>query len=52
MLDEQFDADSAGFRVGYGDAAHFSRESKRLFGAPPMRDTDQLRGVAGQRAGF
>lgn len=52
MLDEQFDAASAGYRVGYGDAAHFSREYKRLFGAPPMRDVDQLRGVAGQRAGF
>jgi AraC-like DNA-binding protein len=45
MLGEGLDAASAGMRVGYGDAAHFSREYKRLFGAPPMRDVGQLRGT-------
>jgi AraC-like DNA-binding protein len=43
MLGEGFDAASAGYRVGYGDASHFTREYKRLFGAPPMRDAERLR---------
>jgi AraC-like DNA-binding protein len=43
MLSEGLDAARAGSRVGYGDASHFTREYKRLFGAPPMRDVEQLR---------
>ena len=43
MLGEKLDAASAGYRVGYDDAAHFNREYKRLFGAPPMRDVERLR---------
>ena len=43
MLGEGLDAASAGDRVGYGDASHFTREYKRLFGAPPMRDVEQMR---------
>ena len=43
MLGEGLDAASAGYRVGYGDASHFTREYKRLFGAPPMQDVEQLR---------
>ena len=43
MLGEDLDAASAGYRVGYGDASHFTREYKRLFGAPPVRDTERLR---------
>jgi AraC-like DNA-binding protein len=42
MLGEDLDASSAGHRVGYGDASHFTREYKRLFGAPPMRDVERL----------
>ena len=38
MLGENLDAASAGFRVGYDDASHFSRDSKRLFGISPVRD--------------
>jgi AraC-like DNA-binding protein len=45
MLGEQLDATSAGYRVGYDDPAYFSREYKRLFGAPPTRDVQRLRGV-------
>jgi transcriptional regulator GlxA family with amidase domain len=44
MLGEGMDAASAGYRVGYSDASHFTREYKRLFGAPPMQDMGRLRG--------
>lgn len=44
MLGEDMDAASAGFRVGYEDPAYFSREYKKLFGAPPQRDIARLRG--------
>ena len=43
MVGEDLDAASAGHRVGYDDPSHFSREYKRLFGAPPLRHTDQFR---------
>lgn len=46
MLNENFDAASAGSRVGYDDAAYFSREYKSLFGLPPMRDVERLREAA------
>lgn len=45
MLGESLDAASAAYRVGYDDASHFSREYKRLFGLPPTRDVEQLRGA-------
>jgi AraC-like DNA-binding protein len=45
MLGEGLDAASAGYRVGYHNAAHFNREYKGLFGLPPMRDMERLRGV-------
>jgi hypothetical protein len=32
-----------GFRVGYEDPAYFSREYKKMFGAPPQRDIARLR---------
>ena len=43
MLGEDLDAASAGFRVGYEDSSYFSREYKKLFGAPPQRDIARLR---------
>jgi AraC-like DNA-binding protein len=43
MLGEGLDAASAGYRVGYDDAAYFNREYKKLFGEPPMRDVERLR---------
>ena len=50
MLGEGLDATSAGYRVGYGNASHFTREYKRLFGAPPMHDVEQLREGGRERA--
>jgi AraC-like DNA-binding protein len=44
MLGEDLDAANAGFRVGYEDPSYFSREYKKLFGAPPQRDIAKLRG--------
>ncbi|MEW4562431.1 AraC family transcriptional regulator [Bremerella sp. JC770] len=46
MLDDGLDAAQAGFQVGYEDASHFSREYKRHFGKPPMRDVEELRATA------
>lgn len=43
MLGEDLDAARAGARVGYEDAAYFSRDYKKLFGAPPQRDITKLR---------
>ncbi|MEZ5426454.1 MAG: AraC family transcriptional regulator [Pyrinomonadaceae bacterium] len=44
MLGEELNAADAGFRVGYEDPSYFSREYKKLFGAPPQRDISKLRG--------
>ncbi|HEX9036139.1 MAG TPA: AraC family transcriptional regulator [Ktedonobacterales bacterium] len=44
LLGGDLDATNAGYRVGYDDTSQFNREYKRLFGAPPMRDVERLRG--------
>ena len=43
MLNEDSDAASAAFEVGYESPSQFSREYTRLFGAPPRRDIEGLR---------
>lgn len=43
MLGDDLNASTAGYRVGYEDPSHFSREYKRFFGDPPVRDVEQLR---------
>jgi len=43
MLGEDMDVAGAGFKVGYEDPSYFSREYKKLFGAPPQRDIAALR---------
>ncbi len=46
MLNDDLDAGEAGHRVGYDDASQFSREYKRHFGEPPVRDVERLRETA------
>jgi AraC-like DNA-binding protein len=43
MLSERVDASTAAFRVGYESPSQFSREYRRLFGAPPSKDIADLR---------
>ena len=43
MLCEGLDASAAGYRVGYESPSQFSREYRRQFGAPPVRDLARLR---------
>ncbi len=43
LLAGEYDATTAGYQVGYNDSSQFSREYKRLFGDPPMRDVSRLR---------
>lgn len=43
LLSEEMDAGSAALAVGYESATQFSREYRRLFGAPPARDVRTLR---------
>jgi AraC-like DNA-binding protein len=45
MLGERLDAANAGHRVGYHNASHFNREYKSLYGLPPMRDMERIRGT-------
>ncbi|HEY4095428.1 MAG TPA: AraC family transcriptional regulator [Baekduia sp.] len=46
LLAEPGDVAGAGFAVGYESPSQFSREYRRLFGAPPGRDALALRGAA------
>jgi AraC-like DNA-binding protein len=43
MLTERSDAATAALQVGYESPSQFSREYRRLFGAPPVRDITSLR---------
>jgi AraC-like DNA-binding protein len=43
MLGGGLDAAEAAFRVGYESPSQFSREYRRLFGAPPRRDVAALK---------
>lgn len=47
LLSERGDVASVAHRVGYESPSQFSREYSRLHGAPPLRDVEQLRRVAG-----
>lgn len=47
MLTERSDAATAALQVGYESPSQFSREYRRLFGAPPLRDITNLRTSVG-----
>lgn len=42
MLTEGVSAGAAGFAVGYDSPSQFSREYRRLFGAPPRQDVERM----------
>lgn len=43
MLNQSIDAARAAFLVGYESVSQFSREYRRLFGAPPQQDVRRVR---------
>lgn len=43
ILTHAMDAATAGHRVGYDSPSQFSREYRRQFGAPPLKDVTRLR---------
>ncbi|MFZ6646030.1 AraC family transcriptional regulator [Undibacterium sp. TJN25] len=43
LLSGSMDASTAAYQVGYESQSQFSREYRRLFGAPPMQDVKSLR---------
>ena len=45
LMITESDAARAAYAVGYESASQFSREYARLFGAPPARDAERLRGT-------
>ena len=47
LLAEHTNAARVGFDVGYESASQFSREYRRLFGAPPLQDTARRRRTFG-----
>jgi len=50
MIGEDLNASTVGYRVGCDDPSHVSREYRRFFGDPPMRDVEQLREAGGEPA--
>jgi AraC-like DNA-binding protein len=46
MLTDELDAARAAFEVGYESPSQFSREYKRFFGKPPLRDIQALKASA------
>ncbi|SMH30798.1 AraC family transcriptional regulator [Azospirillum agricola] len=51
ILGRTADAATAGFNVGYDSPSQFSREYRRLFGEPPMRDAARLHASPGLLVG-
>ena len=50
LLSQDVDAARVSFDVGYESASQFSREYRRLFGEPPLRDARrERRGASGRR---
>lgn len=49
MLNEDMDATTSAFEVGYESPSQFSREYRRLFGLPPKKDIETLRNQVNQQ---
>ena len=47
LLAESIDASEAAYRVGYESPSQFSREYRRMYGAPPRKDITALKDRAG-----
>ncbi|RWB73456.1 MAG: AraC family transcriptional regulator [Mesorhizobium sp.] len=52
MLADGASAGTAGFAVGYDSPSQFSREYRRLFGAPPRQDIERLQAILGSAAAY
>ncbi|TIP05241.1 MAG: AraC family transcriptional regulator [Mesorhizobium sp.] len=52
MLADGANAGTAGFAVGYDSPSQFSREYRRLFGAPPRQDIERLQAILGSAAAY
>jgi len=52
MLADGANAGTAGFAVGYDSPSQFSREYRRLFGAPPRQDIERLQATPGSAAAY
>jgi AraC-like DNA-binding protein len=52
MLADGANAGTAGYAVGYDSPSQFSREYRRLFGAPPRRDIERLQATPGSAAAY
>jgi AraC-like DNA-binding protein len=46
MMSEGMSASSAAFAVGYESVSQFTREYRRMFGLPPVKDTEAIRSWA------
>lgn len=46
MLSDGISASSAAFAVGYESVSQFNREYRRMFGLPPAKDAETLKGLA------
>lgn len=52
MLADGANAGTAGFAVGYDSPSQFSREYRRLFGAPPRQDIERLQAIPGSATAY
>ncbi|TGS17928.1 AraC family transcriptional regulator [Mesorhizobium sp. M2E.F.Ca.ET.209.01.1.1] len=52
MLADGANAGTAGFAVGYDSPSQFSREYRRLFGAPPRQDVERLQAIPGSAEAY
>ncbi|MEO0997450.1 MAG: helix-turn-helix domain-containing protein, partial [Pseudomonadota bacterium] len=50
LLQDDVSAGEAAYSVGYNSPSQFTREFKRFFGAPPLRERRRLRNGSGPRA--